>query len=78
MGPCDTVTKHPFTSTHLMSRVTPKYDGVTTLYTPWATPSVTVAKKLICGCSHSSAHAHGTIFKGRNFKHFKTFIGRTR
>ena len=29
------------------------------------------SKKLICTCSHSSAHANVTIFKGGNFKHFK-------
>ena len=41
----------PFTSTHLKLHITPKDDQVTTLYTPWITPSVTIAR-------NSSVHTH--------------------
>ena len=45
--------------------IIPKHDRVTTLYKPWTTPSVNLSK-------NSSAHAHGTKFRHRNFKHFLT------
>ena len=35
----------------LSNHITPKDDRVTTLYTPWTTPSVTIAR-------NSSTHAH--------------------
>ena len=35
-------------------------------------------KKFICAYSESSAHAHGTKFRGRNFQHFKISVGRTK
>ena len=49
-----------------MLQITLKDDLVTTLdlYTQCTTPSVTVEKK-------SSAHAHGEVARGGNFKHFK-------
>ena len=45
MRPYDTVVKHLFT-THLpyVPHVAPRDDQVTNLYTPWTTPSVTVAR----------------------------------
>ena len=52
-------------------RNTPVDGRVTTLYTPWTTPSVTIAR-------NSSAHAHGEVVRGGNFKHFKTFMGFSR
>ena len=52
-------------------RVTQKDDRVTTLYTPWTTPSDTVAR-------NSFAHARGAVDRGVNFKHFKTSVGCTR
>ena len=30
----------------------------------------------LCTCSHSSVHAHSEAFRGRNFKHFKTYSPR--
>ena len=30
--------------------------------------------KFICACTKSSEHAHGTKFRGGNFKHFKTSL----
>ena len=43
------------------------------LWTPWITSSVTVAR-------NSSAHARsqGTKFRGRNLKHFKISVGHSR
>ena len=43
MRPCVTVAKHPFTSTSIML---PYYtdDRITTLCTPWTTPSVNVVR----------------------------------
>ena len=52
MRPCDkvgvTFNLPPFT---LYRPVTPKDNGVSNMYTPWTTPSVTVER-------NSSAHAH--------------------
>ena len=49
MRPCVTVVRHPCTSTHCIYRhVTPKDDRVTTLYTSWIRPSVTVARNHLC------------------------------
>ena len=45
------------------------------LYTPWSTPSVTVAKNSSVYALHSSVHAHGEVIRGGIFKHFKTSMG---
>ena len=50
MQPCDTVVKCPIPQVTLYHCITPKDDRVTTLYTPWTIPPVTVA-------TNSSAHA---------------------
>ena len=59
-------------------RITPKDDRITTLYTPWATPSVTVAR-------NSSVYARNRVrmltvpkFRSRNFRHLKTSVGSAR
>ena len=44
MWPCDTVAKHPSTSTRLMPLYYTVHNRVTTLYTLLTTPSFTVAK----------------------------------
>ena len=49
----DTMSKCPICQLTLYCCVTPKDDQVTTLYTLWTTPSVTVAR-------NSSEHAHIT------------------
>ena len=51
MRSCVTVTNHPIPPLILCHRVTPKDDKVTTVYTPWTTPSDTIAK-------NSCTHAH--------------------
>ena len=71
---CDTVLKHPFTSPY----VSPKAGQVTTLYTLWNTLSVMSPRYLSVHNLHSSALAYSTKFRGRNFKHFKTSVGRAR
>ena len=71
MRTLDTVAKRPIPPLTLCCHVTLKHDRVTTLYTLWTTPSVTVVKL-------SSVHAHGVVTRGRNFKHFKTSVGRAR
>ena len=46
MRTCDTVVKHPF-----ITCITPKDNRVTTFYTLWPTPSLTIAR-------NSSVHDH--------------------
>ena len=44
MRSCDTAAKCPIPQLTLCRRITQKDNQVTTLYTPWTTPSVTVAR----------------------------------
>ena len=69
--PCDTMAKHPFTSTCLMSLYFterwPSHNLTHTVdYTLWYS-----SKKFICTSSLLSVHAHGSKIRGGNFKHFK-------
>ena len=59
----------------LCRHVTLKDNSVTTLCTPWTTPSVTVAKNLY---AHTLIHLRMLtvqVFRGVNFKHFETSVG---
>ena len=64
--------------THLLSLYyTKRWPSHNLIYTMDHTFS-SHCKKFICACSHLSAHAYGTKFRGRNFKHFKSSTGRVR
>ena len=71
MGTYDTVTKCPVPPFTLCRCITPRHAQVTTLYTPWTTPSVSISQ-------NPSARAHGEMVRGGNFKHFNTFVALAR
>ena len=58
---CELVTQWPnVQSLHSCRCITPKHDRVTTFYTLWTTPSVTISK-------NPFAHGHGEMVRGGNF-----------
>ena len=77
MQSCDTEVKRQIPQFTLCRHITPKDNRVTTLCTPCTTPLSYRRKKFICACSHSSAHVHGSEFRGGNFKRFKNKIERS-
>ena len=53
MQSCDTVAKHPIPQLTICRGIIPKDNRVTTLYTPWSKPSVTVDRNLYAhACNH--------------------------
>ena len=72
------VAKRPIPQLILFRRITPKDKRITTLCTPWTTPSFTVVKKFTRTCVKSTAHAHGTKIRGGYLKPWKTTEGVTR